>query len=70
MPARRKYNWEEWFGQDSFTLVRGVDYHCSQSAMVQNIRNKAVKLGVRVNLEDAGDRIRVWIYDMPAKIEK
>lgn len=61
MAARRKYNWEGLFGRPCTVLVRGEDYHCSQSAMSAMVRNAASKLGVRVRLTDTGETIRVEV---------
>ncbi len=57
MPGR-KYGWEEWFDRHGRTiLVRGVDYHCSQSTMAQTIRNNASRRRLRVRLIDIGHAI-------------
>lgn len=61
MAARRKYQWEEWFGRRRTILVRGVDYHCSQASMVQSIRNGASTRGVRVSVADEGDSIVIEV---------
>jgi hypothetical protein len=49
MPAA-KYNWKDWLSRPRTVLVRGVDYHCSQSTMVQLLRNAASKRRVSVRL--------------------
>lgn len=56
-----KYDWEEWFGRPSTRLVRGADYHCSQSAMVYQVRNNASMRGVRVRVVDNGDSIDIEV---------
>ena len=61
MAAKRKYMWEEWFDQPSTTLVRGTDYHCSQSTMAGMVRNNASQRGVRVRLIDTGDSITIEV---------
>jgi hypothetical protein len=61
MSAKRKYPWEEWFGQPRTVLVRGIDYHCGQGIMWQQIRNSAVRYGVRVRLHDENDRIVIEV---------
>ena len=63
MAAKRKYKWEEWFDQSRTVLVRGVDYHCSQSSMAGAIRNSASQRGARVHLTDTGDSIIVEVVD-------
>ena len=61
MAAHRKYRWEEWFTQGTVVLVHGVDYHCSQSAMVQTARNNASRRGLRVSIIDNGDTIVIEV---------
>lgn len=58
---RQKYKWELWFVRDKTVLLRGVDYDCSQSSMVQSIRNAATRHGVRVHIEDEGDTITIEV---------
>lgn len=55
MSAKRKYPWDDWFGQPITVLVRGEDYHCSQSTMVQTIRNNASRRGLRVRVVEDDD---------------
>lgn len=52
MSARRKYAWEDWFARPRTVLVRGMHYECSQSAMVQMVRNNASARGVSVKITD------------------
>ena len=61
MAAHRKYNWEEWLlGKESIVvLLGGLDYSCSQSTMVQMIRNEASERGVRVRIIDRRDSILI-----------
>lgn len=54
---QRKYPWEEWFSNEITVIVRGVDYFCSQSNMVQSIRNKASSLGLKLRITDTGTEI-------------
>src|SRR5271170_1492927 len=58
---RRKYQWEEWFGRPRTVLLRGVHYHCSQSAMCQMIRNAASARYLRVRLEDTETEIIIEV---------
>jgi hypothetical protein len=58
---RRKYKWEEWFGRNFMLLVSGVHYNCSQSTMVQTIRNNASKRGLSVQIRDIGTAITVKV---------
>lgn len=58
---RRKYPWEDWFSKRVAVLVRGVDYHCSQSTMAQTVRNNASAKGLRVRLHDTGTKIVVEV---------
>ena len=61
MAAKRKYNWDGLFDRQHTVLVRGADYHCSQSTMAGMIRNQASGRGVRVCLTDTGDSIIVEV---------
>ena len=61
MAAHRKYPWEEWFGRPSTILVRGTDYHCSQSTMAQTVRNNASQRGLRVQVTDKGTEILIEV---------
>ena len=63
MAAKRKYRWEDWFGRRVAVLVRGVDYHCPQSTIVQAIRNAAVKYRKHIRLRDTGDTIIVEVIE-------
>ena len=61
MGAKRKYMWEDWFDKPHTLLVRGVDYHCSQSAMAGMVRNNASQRGVRVRIIDTGWSITIEV---------
>ncbi len=61
MSAKRLYSWEDWFDRGGTTLVRGVDYHCSQYAMVAQVRNAASKHGVKVRVADSGNTITIEV---------
>ncbi len=61
MAAKRKYRWEEWFAAPRTVLVRGVDYHCSQSALCGTIRNNASRRGLRVRLTDTGNTVIIEV---------
>lgn len=58
---RRIYPWEQWFGRPRTVLVRGRHYHCSQSTMVQMVRNRASRCGMRVRVGDIGDSVIVEV---------
>lgn len=57
-----RYPWERWFAQTRFTLLRGVDFHCSTSSMTQLIRQNASNRRKGVLVKDGGDRIDVQIF--------
>lgn len=61
MAPKRKYSWEHWFIEGHTTLVRGVDYDCSQSQMIQYIRNKASLLKLRVKLTDSTASVTIRV---------
>lgn len=61
-PGRpRKYPWEEWFRRERAVLLRGVHYRCSQSTMVQAVRNNASRRGLRVKIDDTDTEITVEV---------
>lgn len=60
MPIRL-YPWTKWFTFQEFTLVKGVDYVCSQSAIAQQVRNAANKRGLRVSLEERDRSLTVRV---------
>ena len=55
------YTWGRWLKEPGVTLIRGVDYTCSQSGMVQTIRNNASLRGVRVRITDNTDSITIEV---------
>ena len=57
----RKYFWDRWFGGAPTTIVRGVDYQCSQSTMVATVRNSASMRHLRVKIVDAGGSIVIQV---------
>lgn len=61
MAARRKYDWNELFEQEHSLLKYGVDYHCSQSNIIQQIRNEASKRKLRVKLSDLGSSVLIQV---------
>ena len=60
------YPWDKWLSKGRFTLVRGKDFICANSSMVQQIRNRASRINKKLTVEDHGDRLvcvltpRVW----------
>ncbi len=58
MPAKL-YDWPTWLGALPITLMRGEHYRCSQAAICQQIRDAASDSGIRVSIEDRGDRVTV-----------
>ena len=61
MAAKRKYKWEAWFGMGRVVLVRGIDYQCSQSAMMSMVRTNAWLRRVRVSVQDTGNTLIVEV---------
>jgi hypothetical protein len=51
--ARKLYDWAGWFAKKQFVLQRGLDYWCPQSGMAGQIRNAAVKYGVKVSIRES-----------------
>lgn len=54
------YDWDKWFARRQIVLWWGRDYHCSQSSMVQQIRNNAGERDVKVRIVDSGDYITIY----------
>ena len=65
-----KYKWKEWFSQPRFTLRMGTDYHIGNGAMVQQIRNKATQLKMKVHVKDHITSIEVVVIDNLPDISK
>ena len=61
MTWKRKYRWEEWFGQPRTVIVRGVDYHCSTAVMWQQVRNNAYARGIKCRVRDEGDQLVIEV---------
>lgn len=45
-----RYPWDKWFAKAKFTLKRGKDFACQTHGMVAQIRNKAAKEKIRMNI--------------------
>lgn len=58
---RKRYDWEKWFKRREFTLEKGRDYVCSQSAIAQQIRSEASRRGVSVHVADTGTGVIVLV---------
>lgn len=61
MSGIAKYRWADWLSNPRTVLVRGKDYHTSQSTMTAMIRNAASHRRVRVRLKDCGDSIVIEV---------
>lgn len=61
MHGNRRYRWEDWFDQPITTLIKGVHYHCSQSAMAGAVRNAASQRRVKVKIIDTGTSIVIEV---------
>ncbi len=61
MAARRKYDWDKLFEQEHSLLEMGQDYHCSQSCIIQSIRNEASKRRLRVRITDLMNRVVIRV---------
>ncbi len=59
--ALRKYPWEEWLGKPLTVLCRGLDYTISQASMDKSVRNNASMRGLRVRIEDTGDKLVIQV---------
>jgi hypothetical protein len=61
MAAQRKYNWEGLFKRPCTVLVRGRDYQCSQSTMMQMIRTRASRARLSVSITDTGNKLHIEV---------
>lgn len=61
MAARKKYDWNALFAQQHSLLEYGVDYHCSQSNIIQSIRNEASKRKLRVRISDLNNQVIIKV---------
>jgi hypothetical protein len=62
MPAKKLYKWPEWFAQQSFTLLVGRDYVCSQSSIIAQVRVEATRRKLYVRITDSGVGITVEVF--------
>ena len=60
---RKIYDWDGWFGSGAFALVRGEDFACSMSAMVQQIRSAASIRGIHVSIAEGEQTIQVKVVE-------
>lgn len=51
---RPKYPWGDWFASGRF-VIRYRDYNCSQEGMIQQVRNAALRAGVKVRCRSEKD---------------
>lgn len=67
---RGKYLWHDWFALRHFTLRWAEDYNCSQSAIVQQIRNEASKRGLHIKVTEEIDGIEVEVLFKTQPLER
>lgn len=58
MPAQL-YPWDFWFKKRSFRLIRGRHFTVDPYVMAQQIRNRAGKLGLLVNIKVEDGAVQV-----------
>jgi hypothetical protein len=57
------YPWDSWFARESFRLVRGRDYDCPVSSIIQQVRNAASRRGLGVSVSEGKDgTLRVTVH--------
>lgn len=69
MAARRKYDWNRLFEQEYSLLEFGEDYHCSQSNIIQQIRNEASKRKLSLRLSDLGNQVVVKVLGAKCAVQ-
>ena len=57
----RRYPWGHWFGQRSFTLVRGRDYDCRTSSMAQQVYQASRRKGHKIKIELPEDEMEIRV---------
>lgn len=60
-PHGRRYPWGDLFSRPRFTLHRGVDYTGMSHGMASTVRQAARRLGVRVHIDVADDKVDVTV---------
>jgi hypothetical protein len=65
-----KYDWDKWLSSPGVVLLfRKRDYHCSQSSMIQRIRNVASARRIPVTCRDQGHYIELVVRETePSRI--
>lgn len=53
MPAKQKYDWENWFKNRVITLERGKHFTCTTKVMGQQVRNAASRYRVKVVVSES-----------------
>ena len=61
------YPFEKWLGQLHAILKRGTDFELEPKKMVQQIRNKAIELGLTVSFKIHGDYVSLVVWDRIAE---
>lgn len=58
----QKYPWDEWMQPGwTFTLKRGIHYHCQTHGMAGQVRNQARKRGMDVSVNIVGETIEFTV---------
>jgi hypothetical protein len=68
MSARRKYDWDGLFNQEFALLEKDIDYHCSQSNIIQQIRNEASKRRLRVRITDSNNQVIIRVLGAKCEV--
>ncbi len=63
MAARKKYDWDELFKQEYSLLEHGIDYQCSQSNIIQQIRNEASRRKLSVRITDMSGQVIIRVLE-------
>ena len=57
------YPWDDWFREAQVILKRGVNYSIETVKMIQQIRNKAIEMGLTVSFKSKYDMISITVWD-------
>jgi hypothetical protein len=63
MGATARYHWDERLKEDTFILVRGVDYTVGDYSICQQLRNSASARGLKISIEECANGIMVTVTD-------
>jgi len=61
LPRGVRYPWREWFSGGTFTLIRGLDYHCQSHGMWSSAKKAATRMGLVVRVSVQPDQVTITV---------